>query len=238
LAWVKNTQDVQALREIAEADIDQSVDRKAACVDYQPYWAMNGGKTAFEGMGIALLARSQIQQVEARLQAELEVARQGEETKKQAELAQAAKRKAADPPSPVATPSVTSEPSWEDKATQIVGEWMNCSVQYRALKDSFKEANAILAKYRQSGGELSLLDRAAACFREMWAAQTIIAKGRECSSLSKAERQASPYDPKMNKIYKDIDRSIASDRKSLEKLARKLEPLCFVLQERVKIENE
>ncbi len=94
LAWVKNTQDVQALREIAEADIDPKRYRKAACVDYQPYWAVNGGKTAFEAMGIALLARNQIQGVEARLQEEQEVARQREEAKRQAELAQAAKRKA------------------------------------------------------------------------------------------------------------------------------------------------
>jgi hypothetical protein len=78
-AWVKDSADLPTLRRIGEADIDPEGRRESSCIDYQPYWSANGGNTAFDGMGIALLARNQIQQVETRLQEEQEAARQREE---------------------------------------------------------------------------------------------------------------------------------------------------------------
>ena len=84
LAWVKNNQDLPALSKMAEKDIDPQGHRQASCVDYQPYWAANGGKTAFEAMGIALLAQNRIQQVEARQHEEQDAARQREEAERQA----------------------------------------------------------------------------------------------------------------------------------------------------------
>jgi hypothetical protein len=95
-AWVKKATDPSALRKIAERNVDPEGHRQFSCVDYQPYWSVYGGNTAFAVMRIGDLAQNRIQEMEeqeaTRLREEQEAAHLREEAEQQRNAELEAKR--------------------------------------------------------------------------------------------------------------------------------------------------